>query len=602
MESHGRHSEDLYDTDQVFQGGLSELLLNSLQWLARQQNPDGGWGDTDRSHSNIATTYLVVAAFRMTAVPAGNARMLEQADAYIVAEGSIAGLRKRFGKDKTFAAPILACCALAGMVSWRDVPALPFELACIPQKWYRLVKMPVVSYAIPALVAIGQAKFHFAPPLNPAVRLLRKSCLNKSLELVEKMQPESGGFLEATPLTSFVVMSFASTGMAEHPIVRRGVEFLLASLRPDGSWPIDSNLAMWNTTLAMNALMPRGNDGKLQTQSDEVSEEDANCLNWVLDNQHLEKHPFTAAEPGGWAWTDLSGGVPDIDDTSGALLFLAKWRSNKASHQFHQIEHAARMAVRWLLDMQNKDGGWPTFCKGWGKLPFDRSGTDLTAHAMRALFAWQKLWDLKETSPDLDAEIASALGKGLAYLHHLQQENGSWLPLWFGNQDSPEELNSVYGTSKVLMMLSELGYTDSLFARKAATWLTTVQHASGGWGAVAGKSEKSEPDEHYTTTEDLDPCLPLCSVEETALATTALLAMGESYNTYRKAAKLGESWLIDAIQNGKHKEPAPIGLYFAKLWYYEKLYPIVFAVEALRASADCDATKSNQEEKISVNM
>ena len=28
-------------------------------------------------------------------------------------------------------------------------------------------------------------------------------------------------------------------------------------------------------------------------------------------------------------------------------------------------------------------------------------------------------------------------------------------------------------------------------------------------------------------------------------------------------------------------EPAPIGFYFAKLWYYERAYPLVFAVGAL---------------------
>ena len=33
-----------------------------------------------------------------------------------------------------------------------------------------------------------------------------------------------------------------------------GVKFLVNSVRPDGSWPIDTNLATWNTTLAINAL------------------------------------------------------------------------------------------------------------------------------------------------------------------------------------------------------------------------------------------------------------------------------------------------------------------------------------------------------------
>ncbi len=48
-------------------------------------------------------------------------------------------------------------------------------------------------------------------------------------------------------------------------------------------------------------------------------------------------------------------------------------------------------AAVWLLDLQNRDGGWPTFCRGWGTLPFDRSSCDLTAHALRALSKWLKL-------------------------------------------------------------------------------------------------------------------------------------------------------------------------------------------------------------------
>src|SRR5205814_1036115 len=44
--------------------------------------------------------------------------------------------------------------------------------------------------------------------------------------------------------------------------------------------------------------------------------------------------------------------------------------------------------IKWLLDLQNRDGGIPTFCRGWGALPFDRSAPDLTAHALRAWLAW----------------------------------------------------------------------------------------------------------------------------------------------------------------------------------------------------------------------
>src|SRR6267154_1714263 len=40
-----------------------DLIDGGLAWLAAHQNPDGGWGDTDRSFSNISTTMLCRAAF-----------------------------------------------------------------------------------------------------------------------------------------------------------------------------------------------------------------------------------------------------------------------------------------------------------------------------------------------------------------------------------------------------------------------------------------------------------------------------------------------------------------------------------------------------------
>jgi squalene-hopene/tetraprenyl-beta-curcumene cyclase len=39
--------------------------------------------------------------------------------------------------------------------------------------------------------------------------------------------------------------------------------------------------------------------------------------------------------------------------------------------------------------------------------------------------------------------------------------------------------------------------------------------------------------------------------------------------------------LVEAVEAGRHRETAPVGLYFAKLWYYERLYPLTFLVAAL---------------------
>ena len=43
----------------------------------------------------------------------------------------------------------------------------------------------------------------------------------------------------------------------------------------------------------------------------------------------------------------------------------------------------------------------------------------------------------------------------------------------------------------------------------------------------------------------------------------------------------GLKWLVDAVEANRHQECSPIGFYFARLWYYEKLYPLILTVAAL---------------------
>src|SRR5262249_37645970 len=234
------------------------LIAGGIAWLAAHQNPDGGWGDTIKSLSNISTTMLCRAAFHITGMAAQHGESLARCDTYLAErfgrtpEELAEAVRARYGKDRTFSVPISMTCALAGLVDWREVPSLPFELACFPQSWFRFLRLPVVSYALPALIAIGQAIYHYRPPRNPIARLARRLALGRSLRVLQSIQPSSGGFLEATPLTSFVTMSLASIGHAEHPVALKAVKFLTKSVRPDGSWAIDSNLATWVTTLAVN--------------------------------------------------------------------------------------------------------------------------------------------------------------------------------------------------------------------------------------------------------------------------------------------------------------------------------------------------------------
>ena len=556
-------------------------ITSGLQWLAEHQNPDGGWGDTVLSFSNISTTALGWAAFG--AVPGAEAnwpQTVQRAEAWLAEHSSAEGqedqsnaqpkaqfaidslisvIIARYGKDRTFSVPILTMCALAGRLgegkaAWRRVIQLPFELAALPHKFFAALRLPVVSYALPALIAIGQVRHHHLPTRNPLTRLLRDRARAKTLRVLERIQPPGGGFLEATPLTSFVTMSLAGSGQADHPVAHRGVEFLLKSMRPDGSWPIDTNLATWVTTLAVNALGPSIHEVM-------SAEERGRILDWLLAQQYRTVHPYTNAAPGGWAWTDLPGGVPDADDTAGALLAL-----KQLDDRSPRVREAAIAGVKWLLDLQNRDGGIPTFCRGWTNLPFDRSSPDITAHALRAWFAWQR-----ELPPTTLSQTNSASVKALRFLKTAQHEDGTWLPLWFGNQSESDDGNPTYGTTQVQRAFADLHAKDHSHADSPGLmWLLSVQRTDGSWsGGVKGGS----------------------SVEETSLATGTLALFskqtGESANSIRHAT----DWLLRRIENDTWTQPAPIGFYFAKLWYYERLYPMVFTVAALEAVARLEQTE-----------
>jgi squalene-hopene/tetraprenyl-beta-curcumene cyclase len=529
-------------------------ITSGLRWLAEHQNADGGWGDTPQSISNISTSMLGRAAFHLAEATGQYPDCLRRAEAYLQehcgrtpAEQAEA-IRARYGVDRTFAVPILLTCALAGLVSWREVPALPFELATLPQSWFRFLQLPVVSYALPALIAIGQAVYYHRPPRNPLTWLARWQARKKSLQVLEAIQPFSGGFLEATPLTSFVTLSLASIGQANHPVARKGVAFLVYSVRPDGSWPIDSNLSVWVTTLTVNALAGAG--ALLDLKGLE------SLCRWLLHQQGTVRHPYTGADPGGWGWTHLPGSVPDADDTAGALLALSRLEVTPGTVT------AAAAGLRWLLNLQNRDGGWPTFCRGWGQLPFDRSGCDLTAHALRAIAAWskrliqEKYVRLLLSIPLADAGMA-AIALGLTYLAEEQRPDGSWLPLWFGNQYAPDDINPTYGTARVLAAYRDLDKMNTEPARRGVAWLLATQNADGGWGGAAG--------------------LP-SSIEETALAVEVLLDSGPEA---AEAVNNGLSYLVQQVEGGGLSQPTPIGFYFAKLWYFERLYPIIFTVAAL---------------------
>ena len=498
-------------------------------WLEANCDGDGLYGDTVESPPNLTATYLAVMALP-TATRAK--AFLESQFGSFAFEDVKRGLLAEYGKDLTFSVPLLALATASGFfkdteVAWRGMPRFPFEAAVLPEGMFKYMNLPVVSYAIPALICVGLAQLKHTK--EGFIKSLRSLAVKKALRVLEAKQPEDGGFLEAAPLTGFCAICLCAAGMQTHPVTQKALQFLIDTQRENGAWPIDRDLRQWVTTLALTILAP-----------DFSEEEKAFYRKALSQSQTKIIHPFTRSMPGGWAWTTYSGGVPDADDTPSALIAL---------HALGEgVTPTVINGIKWLLDLQNRDGGIPTFCRGWGKLPFDRSCPDLSAHTFRAISLY-----LNGLPDDLRSRANKAQHSILRFLETMQNPDGSFTPLWFGDQLATDKTAPVYGSAVVLEHLAD---NDKPFLRKTLEYLLKMQHETGGWGGTDGKTDY-------------------------VIVTARCVAALKPYPEAAKAVAHGLEFLRPYAAAPQTAPLEPIGLYFAHLWYSEKLYAPIFLAKAV---------------------
>ena len=134
-------------------------------------------------------------------------------------------------------------------------------------------------------------------------------------------------------------------------------------------------------------------------------------------------------------------------------------------------------AHEWHLSMQNSDGGWAAFDKNCDKefltrVPFadhnamiDPSNEDITGRVL-------------ETFAGLGRDRTYPPAKrAIDYLLRKQAADGSWFGRW--------GCNYLYGTWLALWGLDRIGMDmNTLWARRAVSWLESMQNEDGGWGEL----------------------------------------------------------------------------------------------------------------------
>ncbi|KXH84170.1 squalene--hopene cyclase [Sporosarcina sp. HYO08] len=309
---------------------------------------------------------------------------------------------------------------------------------------------------------------------------------------------------------------------------------------------------VWNTSLISDALQKAG-----VPSTDPV----INRANHYLQIHQQSKYGDWAIHnpgvaPGGWGFSDVNTFNPDIDDSTASLRSISKLvRTDKTYYE------AWNRGVRWVLSMQNSDGGWPAFEKNVGNplfelLPIegnkflvtDSSSADLTGRTLQFFGNYTNL-----------AKKHPVMKRGVEWLLQAQEENGSWYGRW--------GICYIYGTWAAITGLIAAGENPKSPAiQKAVDWFLTIQNRDGGWG----ESCKSDLAARYIP-------LGASNVTQTAWALDALIAASEHPTPEIEA---GMSYLLESHDNNDWTKSYPVGQGMGGAFYihyhsYQYIFPLL---------------------------
>jgi squalene-hopene/tetraprenyl-beta-curcumene cyclase len=600
----------------AFLGKLDDPAVPKLaSYIRAQQLPAGAWSNYADGPPDVSVSVKAYFALKLAGDSAGEPHMRRAAE--IIRELGGAEAVNSFSRFYL---------ALLGQTHYSNCPAVPPEMILLPRwskfniynmsSWTRTIVVPLsLVYAFKSVTEVpvksGIAElfvgepFAQHPPAKATAKWLSWTNLFLAADRWYKKLEWALGPIRRRAVSNAVAWMRAhyedSDGLgAIFPPMIYNVIVLRCLDVPDGDpemqWAmkqlddlkIEEGEALrlqpcvspvWDTALTTIALADAG----LTPDTPAVSK--AVC--WMLDKEVRRPGDWSLShrhiEPAGWFFEYRNGQYPDTDDTAMVLMALARSKQHsmgrpKAHGLFtdenaNTAEAATARAIKWLLALQNKDGGWAAFDRGvtWDVLT-------------RVPFADHNAM-LDPSCPDITARVLESLGhfgyrpghhtvdRAIKFLRRTQEPDSGWPGRW--------GVNYLYGTWQVLQGLRAIGFDmGDAMVRRAVAWLHRVQQPSGAWGESCAS---------YDDPTQAGVGEPTAS--QTAWALLGLVAAGEADSDEVKA---GVSWLLDTqSQDGVWSEEPFTGTGFPKVFYLKyHYYPIYFPVMALSRYANASSKRS----------
>lgn len=384
---------------------------------------------------------------------------------------------------------------------------------------------------------------------------LQKAGFKEAEKMMLNRVEENGTLYSYATSTFYMIYALLALGYEkESSIIQNAMKGMFEYIikTREGLHLQNSPSTIWDTALLSYSLQEAGMSEKHPTIQ--------KASKYLLSKQQSLKGDWAihapSTSPGGWGFSESNQFTPDNDDTSAVLRALTGESKTSAT-----TKKAYEKGVAFLLDMQNKDGGWGAFEKNayhtiLAHLPIenakdalvDDSTADLTGRVLEFL---GNFVGLNEANPSIK--------KAMNWLIKNQNDDGSWYGKW--------GICYIYGTWAAVSGLRAVGMKkDHPTIIKAIQWLESKQRVNGGWGESCMSAEK----ETYIP-------LPFSTPSQTAWALDTLLTVrNPSMPSVQKAVQ----FLVDYDFSNKEATYYPTGMGLRGGFYiyyesYNELFPLL---------------------------